>query len=346
MDALRIPRPDDFHLHLRDGAMLRAVLADTCRTFGRAIVMPNLVPPVTTAAEAEAYRARILSARPAGSDFEPLMTLYLTDRTTPNAVRAAAASGVVHGVKLYPAHATTNAAHGVTELEALDDTLDAMAEAGLPLLVHGEKLGPDIDVFDREARFIEGVLAPLVARHPALKVVLEHVTTKQGIEWVMAGGDNVAGTLTAHHLMLDRNDLFDGGLRPHHYCLPVVKRREHKEALRKAACSGHPRLLLGTDSAPHPVRAKESACGCAGLYTAPTALELYAQVFDEEGALDQLEAFASRNGQRFYRLPVSEVQVELRREETPDPGRLQVEGGDEVLAFHPKAGLRWRARVV
>ncbi|MCB9652350.1 MAG: dihydroorotase, partial [Deltaproteobacteria bacterium] len=337
MDALRIPRPDDFHLHLRDGAMLRAVLADTCRTFGRAIVMPNLVPPVTTAAEAEAYRARILASRPAGSDFEPLMTLYLTDRTTPNAVRAAAASRVVHGVKLYPAHATTNAAHGVTELEALDDTLDAMAEAGLPLLVHGEKLGPDIDVFDREARFIEGVLAPLVARHPALKVVLEHVTTKQGIEWVMAGGDNVAGTLTAHHLMLDRNDLFDGGLRPHHYCLPVVKRREHKQALRKAACSGHPRLFLGTDSAPHPVRAKESACGCAGLYTAPTALELYAQVFDEEGALDHLEAFASRNGQRFYRLPVSEVQVELRREETPDPGRLQVEGGDEVLAFHPKA---------
>jgi dihydroorotase len=326
--------------------MLRAVLADTCRTFGRAIVMPNLAPPVTTAAEAEAYRGRILAARPAGSDFEPLMTLYLTDRSTPNGMRAAAAAGVVYGVKLYPAHATTNAAHGVTDLAALDDTLDAMAEVGLPLLVHGEKLGPDIDVFDREARFIEDVLAPLVARHPALRVVLEHVTTRQGVEWVMAGGDQVAGTLTAHHLMLDRNDLFEGGLRPHHYCLPVVKRREHKEALRKAACSGHPRLFLGTDSAPHPVRAKESACGCAGLYTAPTALALYAQVFDEEGALDQLEAFASRNGQRFYRLPVSEVQVELRRETTADPGRLSVEGGDEVLAFHPKGGLHWRASVV
>lgn len=341
--ALEIPLPDDFHLHLRDGAMLRAVLPDTARTFGRAIVMPNLSPPVVTADDAAAYRARILDAVPDGLDFEPLMTLYMTDATTPDIVRAAKACGFVHGVKLYPAHATTNSAHGVTDIGALDPTLAAMAEIDLPLLVHGEQLGPDIDVFDREAVFIENVLQPLAERHPTLRIVLEHITTSQGVDWVLQGPDRVAGTITPHHLIIDRNDLFDGGLRPHHYCLPVAKRREHKLALRKAVCSGHPRLFLGTDSAPHPIHAKESACGCAGIYSAPTALELYAQVFDEDGALEHLEGFASRNGQAFYGLPVHAARVRLERvDDAPTPPN-RVVGEDEVLCFAPKDGLRWTA---
>lgn len=325
--------------------MLSTVLADTCRTFGRAIVMPNLVPPVTEVGAARAYRDRILAARPKGSDFQPLMTLYLTDATGPDTVRAAQDSGIVHGVKLYPAHATTNSAHGVTHLEALDPTFEVMAQLGLPLLVHGEQLGPDIDVFDREAVFIERVLSPLVARHPTLKVVLEHITTEQGVQWVLQGSEQVAGTVTPHHLIIDRNDLFDGGLRPHHYCLPVAKRREHKLALRKAVCSGHPRLFLGTDSAPHTTTAKECAHGCAGIYSAPTAVELYAQVFEEEGALEHLEAFASTNGAAFYGLPVSKARLRLSFEtQTPAPEPREVPGLGSVLPFHPKDGLRCTAQ--
>lgn len=321
--------------------MLSTVLADTCRSFGRAVVMPNLVPPVTDVAAAEAYRERILAARPQGSDFEPLMTLYLTDATNADTVKAAVDSDYVHGIKLYPAHATTNSAHGVTNLEALDPTLDVMAQLGLPLLVHGEMLGPDIDVFDREAVFIERVLSPLVKRHPTLKVVLEHITTQQGVQWVLQGDERMAGTVTPHHLIIDRNDLFDGGLRPHHYCLPVAKRREHKQALRNAVCSGHPRLFLGTDSAPHTTEAKESACGCAGIYSAPTAVELYAQVFEEEGALEHLEAFASTNGPAFYGLPVNSARLQVRFDEiTEAPAARKVPGQGEVLPFHPKAGLR------
>lgn len=321
--------------------MLEAVLADTARSFGRAIVMPNLVPPVTTTADAEAYRGRILAALPAGLSFEPLMTLYLTDGTTPEEIRRAKDAGFVHGVKLYPAHATTNSAHGVTNIQALDPVLSTMAEVGMPLLVHGEKLGPDIDVFDREKVFIADILGPLASRHPELKIVLEHITTREGVEWVQAGDARIGGTLTAHHLILDRNDLFAGGLRPHHYCLPVVKRREHKLALRAAAVSGHPRIFLGTDSAPHPLRAKEAAKCCAGLYTAPTAMALYARVFAEEGALDRLEGFASRHGQAFYGLPVSERTMTLVREEASAPAKVVV-GDDEVLPFHPDDGLDWR----
>lgn len=343
-DRVELPLPDDFHLHLRDGAMLRAVLPDTARSFGRAIVMPNLVPPVVALEDAAAYRARILAALPEGLSFEPLMTLYLTDATSPAEVRRAQDSGIVHGVKLYPAHATTNSAHGVTRIEALDAVFDAMAEVSLPLLVHGEQLGPSIDVFDREKAFLDNVLDPLARRHPDLRIVLEHVTTREGIDWVLEGGDRIAGTLTAHHLLLDRNDLFAGGLRPHHYCLPVVKRREHKEALRKAACSGHPRVFLGTDSAPHPIRAKEAPKCCAGLYTAPTALALYARVFDEEDALEHLPAFAALNGRRFYGLDPNPGWVALERSERPVPAPpvLEVEPGVEVLPFHPDDGLHWR----
>lgn len=345
-DRVEIPLPDDYHLHLRDGAMLEAVVPPTARSFGRAIVMPNLVPPVVNVDDASAYRARVLAAVPAGLLFEPLMTLYLTDATTPDEIRRARASGFVHGVKLYPAHATTNSAHGVTNVEGLDPVLEAMAEEDMPLLVHGEKLGPNIDVFDREQVFIEEVLEPLVRRHPTLRVVLEHITTRQGVEWVVNGEARFAGTLTAHHLLLDRNDLFAGGLRPHHYCLPVVKRREHKLALRKAACSGHPRLFLGTDSAPHPIAAKEAPKCCAGLFTAETAIALYARVFDEEGALEHLAAFSSENGQAFYGLPAHDDRLVLERTaaKVDPPAVVHIEPGVEVLPFHPDDGLRWRAR--
>ena len=343
-DRIEIPLPDDFHLHLRDGPLLEAVVADTARHFGRAIVMPNLTPPVVTTEDARAYRDRILAALPDGARFEPLMTLYLTDATAPAEMAKAKASGFVHGVKLYPAHATTNSAHGVTDVDRLDPVFEAMAEADMPLLVHGEKLGPEIDVFDREKVFIEETLQPLAERHPSLRIVLEHITTAEGIAWVEAGDERIAGTLTAHHLLLDRNDLFAGGLRPHHYCLPVVKRREHKIALRKAACSGHPRLFLGTDSAPHPLHAKEAAKCCAGLYTAPTAMALYARVFAEEGALERLGGFAADNGQRFYRLPAHADRLVLTRDGPIEaPGLRTATGVGEVLPFHPDDGLDWRA---
>ena len=340
-DRLTLTRPDDWHLHLRDGDMLRDVLPDTARQMGRAIVMPNLVPPVVTTDDAAAYRERILAALPAGAAFEPLMTLYLTEGTTPAEIERAKASGFVHGVKLYPAHATTNSSHGVTDLRRCDATLDAMQRVGLPLLVHGEVTDPDVDVFDREAVFIERVLAPLVRDFPELKVVLEHATTSAAVEFVEAAPANIAATITAHHLLLNRNAIFAGGLRPHHYCLPVLKRELHRQALVKAATSGSAKFFLGTDSAPHPKHAKESGCGCAGIYTAHAAIELYAEVFDAAGALDRLEAFASFNGPAFYGLPRNAGTITLVREAVPVPETVG-RGGQELVPFRAGATVGWR----
>ena len=314
MDEITLTRPDDWHAHFRDGAVLADVVPATVRRFARAVAMPNLSPPVTTTAAALAYRDRILAAVPPGASFEPLMTLYLTDETGAEEIRRAAASGRVLGVKLYPAGATTNSAHGVTDLERCAPALDAMQERGLALMVHGEATGADVDVFDREHEFVERTLAPLVERYPGLKVVLEHVTTADGVGFVRGARDGVAATITAHHLLLNRNALFEGGLRPHHYCLPVLKRERHRAALVDAATGGEPRFFLGTDSAPHPRHAKESACGCAGMYTAHAGIELYAEVFDRAGALPKLEAFASRNGPAFHGLAPNRGTITLRRE--------------------------------
>jgi dihydroorotase len=314
MDALTIPRPDDWHLHLRDGAAMRSVVGYTAAVFGRAIVMPNLRPPVETVAQAEAYRARILEAVAPGSGFEPLMTLYLTARTTAAEVARAAVHPHVFGIKLYPAGATTNAEAGVSDLGAMQAVLAAMEEHDLPLLVHGESIDPKVDVFDREAVFVERELQPLVERFPRLRVVLEHVTTAEAVRFVLDAPATVAATITPQHLLLDRNALFAGGIRPHHWCLPVLKREKHRLALLDAVASGSPKLFLGTDSAPHEQRTKETACGCAGCFTAPLALPLYAEAFESVGALHALEGFASRHGPAFYRLPVSERTVTLRRE--------------------------------
>ena len=311
--TLTIKRPDDWHLHLRDGAALASIVPHTVRQFGRAVIMPNLKPPVTTTAQALAYRERILAAVPAGAAFTPLMTLYLTDTTPVAEIAAARASGVVCALKLYPAGATTNSDAGVTAVERIDPVLAAMAAAGLPLLVHGEVTDPAVDVFDREAVFIETVLRPLLDRHPALKVVLEHVTTVQGVDFVRSAGPNVAATITAHHLLWNRNAIFQGGLNPHAYCLPVLKREAHREALVDAATSGEASFFLGTDSAPHPRAAKESGCGCAGIYTAHAAVELYATAFAAAGRLENLEAFASLNGPAFYGLPVAGDTITLEQ---------------------------------
>ena len=312
-DKLTLARPDDWHLHLRDGDAMRSVLPDTVRRFGRAIVMPNLPTPVRTLAEASAYRDRIVAAVPPGAAFEPLMTLYLTESTTPADIRAASTSGLVHAVKYYPAGATTNSQSGVTDLSRCDAVFEAMQEAGLPLLLHGEVTDPTVDIFDREAVFIERHLQAIVQRFPSMKVVLEHLTTRQGVEFVLAARQGVAATLTAHHLLLNRNALLVGGMRPHAYCLPVLKRESHRQALVAAATSGNPRFFLGTDSAPHPRHAKESACGCAGIYTAHAAIELYAEAFDAAGALDKLEAFASWHGADFYGLPRNSGSITLLR---------------------------------
>jgi dihydroorotase len=312
-DILTIRRPDDWHVHLRDGDMLRAVLPYTARAFARAIVMPNLVPPVATVAAAQAYRARIVAALPAGGSFTPLMTAYLTDDTAPGEIARGFADGAWVAAKLYPANATTNSAHGVTDIRKIDAVLERMAEIGMPLLVHGEVTDPAIDVFDRETVFLERVLAPLMARRPDLRIVLEHVTTRDAVDFVAAAGPNLAATITAHHLVISRNALFQGGLRPHLYCLPVAKREEDRVALRRAATSGGAKFFLGTDSAPHPVSAKECECCSAGIFSAPNALEIYARVFDEENALDKFEAFASLNGPHFYRMPVNEGTVTLKR---------------------------------
>jgi dihydroorotase len=341
MDRITLKRPDDFHLHLRDGPAMASVLADSARQFARAIVMPNLKPPVRTTHEALDYRERILAALPEGAAFEPLMTLYLTDDTPPEEIARAKLCGRVHGVKLYPAGATTHSDAGVTRLSRCLRTLEKMEELGLPLLVHGESTDPAIDVFDREKAFVEEVLGPLVERFSRLKVVLEHITTRDAAQYVEVIGPNVAATITAHHLLMNRNALFMGGIRPHHYCLPVLKREEHREALVEAATSGNPKFFLGTDSAPHPRADKEAACGCAGIYTAHTALELYAIAFEEAGALDKLEGFASVFGARFYGLPPNEGAVTLMREEWTVPQRLKF-GEHELVPLRAGEKLPWK----
>ncbi|WP_018879157.1 dihydroorotase [Thioalkalivibrio sp. ALE9] len=313
MNLLTLTRPDDWHLHLRDGDVLASVLPDTARRFRRAIIMPNLKPPVTTLEAAAEYRDRILAALPEEADFEPLMTLYLTEGTTPGMIDAAKASGFVHGVKLYPAGATTNAASGVTDIRRCYPVFEAMQRVDLPLLIHGEVTDPDVDIFDREAVFIERHLEPLIRDFPELRVVLEHITTESAVQFIQDGPANVASTITPQHLLYNRNALFAGGMRPHHFCLPILKRERHRKALMEAATSGHPRFFLGTDSAPHPRHAKESACGCAGIYSAHAAIELYAEAFAAADALDRLEGFASHFGPDFYKLPRNTDTLTLER---------------------------------
>ena len=329
MLQLKLTKPDDWHLHLRDGESLRALLPDTTRRFARAIVMPNLIPPVVDTAAALAYRARILAALPPAAPFTPLMTLYLTDKTSPQEVRRARDSGAVFAAKYYPAGATTNAEHGVTDIRNCLATLQAMAEIGLPLLVHGEVTDSQIDVFDREKVFIERVLTRLVRELPTLKVVLEHISTADAVNFVQAAPDNVAATITAHHLLLNRNALFLGGIRPHHYCLPVLKREEHRRAVVRAATSGSRKFFLGTDSAPHARQRKEAACGCAGIYSSHAGIEFYAEAFEAAGALDKLEAFASFHGADFYGLPRNRGELVLVRQDWSVPEQLVC--GQEVL---------------
>ncbi|KWR87301.1 dihydroorotase [Cupriavidus sp. IDO] len=340
---LTITRPDDWHLHLRDGAALAAVLPDTARQFARAIIMPNLKPPVTTVEQAQAYRARILAALPAGMQFEPLMTLYLTDNTTAEEIIAARASGFVHGVKLYPAGATTNSDAGVTDIRRCSAALEAMQRVGMPLQVHGEVTDASIDIFDREAVFIDRVMTPLRRDFPELKVVFEHITTKDAAEYVREASGPVGATITAHHLLYNRNAIFTGGIRPHYYCLPVLKRETHREALVAAATSGSARFFLGTDSAPHARGLKEHACGCAGCYTALHAMELYAEAFDAAGALDKLEAFASFNGPAFYGLPRNAGTLTLEREDWQLPAELPY-GDTTLVPLRGGETLRWKAR--
>jgi len=338
---LVIRQPDDWHVHLRDGAMLADVVGYTARRFGRAIVMPNLAPPVTTSAAAAAYRDRIMAVVPRDSVFRPLMTLYLTDGTDPEDLAQGFALGILTAAKLYPAHATTNSAHGVTDVRNIYPALDRMQEIGMPFLVHGEVTSPEVDIFDREAVFIDQVLAPLLKDFPALKVVFEHITTKDAAEFVESAGPNVAATITPHHLMINRNAIFAGGIRPHAYCLPVAKREVHRLALRKAATGGSDKFFLGTDTAPHQQAAKEAACGCAGIFCAPHALESYATVFEEEGALDRFEAFASENGPKFYDLPLNPGRVRLERAECAVPERIPADGG-AVVPWLAGETLRWR----
>jgi dihydroorotase len=340
-DTLTLTRPDDWHLHVRDGAALAAVLPHSARQFGRAIVMPNLKPAIRTTQQALHYRDRILAALPENTAFEPLMTLYLTDDTPPEEISRAKLSGRVFGVKLYPAGATTHSDEGVTRLSRCFHTLEKMEELGLALLVHGESTDPEIDVFDREHAFLEDVLGPTLERFPRLKVVLEHITTREAVQFVEVTGDNVGATITAHHLLLNRNALFLGGIRPHHYCLPVLKRETHREALVEAAISGNPKFFLGTDSAPHPRKAKEAACGCAGIYTAHAAIELYATVFEEAGALDKLEGFASRFGAQFYGLPLNQDTITLAREEWTVPEELAF-GGETLVPLRAGETIAWK----
>ncbi len=340
-DRVQITRPDDWHLHLRDGAVLRDLAHHSARTFRRAIVMPNLRPPIRTVDEALAYRRRILDALPPGTSFDPRMTLYLTQTARPQDIVAAARSEHVQAVKLYPAGSTTNAESGVTDLAALDDVLRAMEDHGVPLLVHGESTDPAVDVFDREAVFLRDTLGPLIERYPGLRVVLEHVTTEEGVHFVRGARDGVAATITPQHLLLDRNAIFRGGLRPHMYCLPVLKREKHRRALVEAATSGDPRFFLGTDSAPHPRSAKESRCGCAGIFTAHAAIELYAEVFEDADALHNLEAFAARNGPAFYGLPRNEDTIVLERVAWTVPDAYPF-GDDVLIPFRAGESVRWR----
>lgn len=340
MNTLTLTRPDDWHLHLRDGAALASVLPDTARRFARAIVMPNLKPPVRTVAEAAEYRTRILAALPAGMTFEPLMTLYLTDNTTAEEVLLARASGFVHAVKYYPAGATTNSDFGVSAVERAWPAIAAMEACGLPLLVHGESTDPTVDVFDREAVFIDAVLLPLMQRFPKLKLVLEHITTAQGIDFVRSQGAHVAGTLTAHHLLYNRNALFQGGIRPHYYCLPILKRERHRQALVDAAISGSPKFFLGTDSAPHAQDAKECACGCAGIYSAHAGIELYAEAFEAAGALDRLEGFASHFGADFYGLARNSATITLVKQMWTVPGHFDF-GAGRLVPLRADEAVAW-----
>ncbi|UWQ40112.1 dihydroorotase [Leisingera aquaemixtae] len=342
--TLTIPRPDDWHLHLRDGAMLQAVLPETARHFGRAIIMPNLVPPVVTGDQAAAYRDRILAALPGGMAFEPLMTLYLTEDTDPADVAAAHASGLVKAVKLYPAGATTNSASGVRDFDKVRPVLEKMAEIGLPLCTHGEVTDHDIDIFDREAVFIDRVLDPIRRSTPGLRVVMEHITTKNAADYVASQERDLGATITTHHLIINRNHILVGGIKPHYYCLPVAKREEHRLALRAAAVSGDKRYFLGTDSAPHTDPNKESACGCAGCFTATNTISLLAHVFEEEGALDKLAGFASEHGPAFYGLPVSDQTLTLTKSETAVAFPEKIETGDgPVTVFDPGFEVYWRA---
>lgn len=340
-DRLTLLRPDDWHIHLRDGAVLQHTVRDVARTFARAIIMPNLVPPVRNANEASAYRERILAARPAGSRFEPLMVLYLTDKTSADDVRAAKASGFVHAAKLYPAGATTNSDSGVTSIDNIFPVLEAMAEVGLPLLVHGEVTRAEVDVFDREKRFIDEHLTRVVERFPTLKVVFEHITTGDAAAFVKAAPANVGATITAHHLLYNRNHMLVGGIRPHFYCLPILKRNTHQDALLDAATSGNPKFFLGTDSAPHAKHVKEAACGCAGCYTAHAAIELYAEAFEQRNALDKLEGFASCHGPDFYGLPRNTDRINLVREDWVGPTELPL-GEQVVIPLRAGEKLRWR----
>ena len=345
VDSLTLRRPDDWHLHVRDGAMLKAVIGHTARQCARAIIMPNLVPPVTTVEMALAYRQRILDALPAGSDFQPLMTLYLTDNTRVDELEKAAAHPHIHAVKLYPAGATTNSDSGVTDIFKIDHLVAALVETGLPLLVHGEVVDPAVDIFDRERVFIERILSPLLARHPNLKLVMEHITTAEAVKFVSEQGDNIGATITAHHLLYNRNAMLVGGIKPHYYCLPVLKRESDREALLEAATSGNPKFFMGTDSAPHTRNAKESACGCAGAYTAYAALELYAEAFDSVNALDKLEGFTSLHGPAFYGLPPNEDTVTLRREDWTAPTAISLENGESLIPLRAGETLHWRCCV-
>ena len=340
-DAITITRPDDWHVHFRDGDLMRSVVGATARQFGRAIVMPNLRPPVTTTEQAAAYRGRILAALPAGAAFEPLMTLYLTDNTPAAEIAKAKASGFVKAVKYYPAGATTNSDSGVTDIRKCDAALEAMAEHGIPLLLHGEVTDPEVDVFDREKVFIDRILIPLERRLPRLRMVLEHITTSEAALFVSSAPANIAATITAHHLLMNRNALFAGGIRPHHYCLPVLKREQHRAALAKAAVSGNPRFFLGTDTAPHARGMKEACCGSAGMYTAHAALELYAEAFEREGALDRLEGFASHFGPDFYGLPRNAGSVTLAREPWEVPASYPF-GAETVVPLRAGERLAWR----
>jgi dihydroorotase len=337
---LEITRPDDWHLHLRDGAALGSVAADTARQFGRAIVMPNLKPPVATLAQAEAYRGRILAGLPADTRFQPLMTLYLTEATTPDEIARARASGIVFAVKYYPAGATTNSQAGVRDLANVYPVLEAMERHGLPLLMHGEVTDPAVDIFDREHAFIERHLVPLRERFPNLRMVLEHITTRAAVEFIRAAPAHVGATITAHHLLLNRNAIFAGGVRPHHYCLPVLKRETHRQALLEAATGGDTHFFLGTDSAPHAREAKEAACGCAGIYTAHAAIELYAEAFEQAGRLDRLEAFASFHGADFYGLPRNRDRITLERTPWTVPGSLPF-ADSTCIPFRAGESIAW-----
>jgi len=339
-EQIRLRTPDDWHVHLRDGAVLQGVALHTARQFARAIIMPNLDPPITTCAAASAYRQRILAALPEDIAFTPLMTAYLTDTIEAAELQAGYENGVFTAAKLYPANATTNSAHGVTDIKAIYPVLEQMQKMGMPLLVHGEVTSAHIDIFDREAVFIDEVLQPLLADLPALKVVFEHITTRQAVEFVESAGTNIAATITPHHLMINRNDMFAGGIRPHLYCLPVAKRETHQRALRQAATSGNPRFFLGTDSAPHAQSDKENACGCAGIYNSPVALECYATVFEEEGALANLQAFTSENGPNFYGLPLNSSTTILARRQQTVPSVIDA-AGTPIVPFQAEQPMKW-----